>query len=506
MDYYSGTDERFRAYTDNETFARIRDDGDLCRMWARCAKEYANAPALYYDGSELTYAQLDEKVALLRGALSANGIRRGDFVGVFCPNSADFAVCFLAAVTLGCAALALPPQLDENALAGISCGYGLKAVVCSGKLLPKCALIADIPVMCPEDAAYASNSYVSAAAVDPDDPCAIMFTGGTTGRSKGALLSHAAVMQGVINGCYGIKDIFGQRYLLVLPLSHVFGLIRNLLTSLYTGSALYICKSPQDLFRDAAAFRPTILVLVPALAEMALALSKKLGRNMLGDNMKTVICGAAAVPQYLIEEYEKLGIKLLPGYGLTESANLVSGNPEPLKKPGSVGIPFPNQELRIVDGELELRGRNMLSRYIATDESARDADGWFRTGDLARLDEDGYLYITGRTKEIIVLGNAENVSPALLESRFNALSFVQDSQVFEASDKDGKHFLVLEVVLRPSETPALGSDPKAAALEKLWEVNNRQLPAERVTRIIIRDSDFERSPSMKIIRYKNKTL
>ena len=243
-------------------------------------------------------------------------------------------------------------------------------------------------------------------------------------------------------------------------------------------------------------------MLVPALAELALSLTKEFHRKMLGEALHTLICGAAAVPQYLVEEYSKLGVNLFPGYGLTESANLVSGNPEPLRKPGSVGLPFPDQELKIVHGELLLRGRNMLTSYEGSEERAWDEEGWFHTGDLARFDEEGFLYITGRIKEIIILDNAENISPAELESRFNALPFIQDSQVFETLTEDGKHILALEVVLRASEMDKLGENPKQKALDMLWETNRKQRNAEQVMRIAIRDTDFERSPSMKIVRYR----
>ena len=157
------------------------------------------------------------------------------------------------------------------------------------------------------------------------------------------------------------------------------------MTSLYTGSTLFICKNNKDMFRDTAVFKPTIMVMVPALAEMALTLSKQFGKNMLGDDMKTIIAGAAAVPPYLVQEYDKLGIKLLPGYGLTESANLVSGNPESLKFPDSVGYPFPNQELKIVDGELWLKGKNMMDGYIGEDEADVYEDGWFKTSSTATI-------------------------------------------------------------------------------------------------------------------------
>ncbi len=500
---YTGTDKVFQKYTDAETFKSIVDDGNLCRMFKRCVSAYAERTAVIYDGCSLTYADLEAEVSGLRSALAEGGCKADQRIAVLCANSIDFVRSFFAVVTAGAAAVILPPHLGEEAVFGCCKMFGCKGLICQESLLSKCDLLKkaapDVRIMMPTDK---GESAVPVCEVKDEQPCTVMFTGGTTGRSKGALLSHEAVMQGIINGCYGIREIFGQRYLLALPLSHVFGLIRNLLTSLYTGSTLMICKSNQDLFRDAAAFRPTVMVLVPALAEIALSLTKKFNRNMLGDDLRTVICGAAAVPQYLIQEYSRLGVDLFPGYGLTESANLVSGNPEPLRKPGSVGLPYPNMELKLENDELLLKGRNMLISYIGTDEKAWDEDGWFHTGDLARMDEEGFLYITGRIKEVIVLDNAENISPAELEERFNALPFIQDSQVFEAVEEDGRHILALEVVLRPTEIGRLGEDPKAAALEKLWEVNRKQRTAEQVTRITIRDKDFDRSPSMKIVRYK----
>lgn len=494
--------DRFRRYTDAETFDKIVDYGTVTAMWKHCAEEYAELTAIEFDGEKFSYKKLDEDAAALRSAIREAGIGPRDRVAMLAANSYDFVRAYLAIVTAGCTAVVLPAHLDETAVFGCMMKFGAKALVYQPMLEAKTGFAKQrIPqaAFLPADAKGESEVPVFEAA--EEDPCMIMFTGGTTGKSKGALLSHGAVMQGTVNGCYGYEQVFFHRMLLVLPLSHVFGLIRNLLAALYTGSTLFICKNNQDMFRDIAAFRPTMLVVVPALAEMALMLSKKFGRNMLGPDMKYIICGAAAVAPYLVAEYDKIGIALFPGYGLTESANLVSGNPEYRERPESVGLPFPNQELRIEDGELLLRGRNMLDCYIGEDEQAWQ-DGWFHTGDLARFDEDGFLYITGRIKEVIVLDNGENISPAELEARFNALSFIQDSQVFEDVDEGGRHFLALEVVPRMTELASLGENPMKAIEDALWEVNAKQLPAQRVSRIVIRDKDFERSPSMKILRYK----
>lgn len=496
------TAEAFRKFMDPAEFERIVPFASVAEMWANCAEKYSDSTAIEYAGEKHSYRELDRDAAKLRSAIIEAGVERNARVAILCENSYDFAKAFIATATAGCCAVILPAFLDETAVFGLMMKFGARALVYRPTLEEKTGFArARIPgaVFLSTDAEGKTETMPRIP--ESTDPCLIMLTGGTTGKSKGALLNNAAVIEGTMNGCYGYKGVFEQRYLLVLPLSHVFGLIRNMLTSIYTGSTLFIVENNKDMFRDIAVFRPTILVAVPALAEMALQLSKKFGKNMLGESLRYIICGAAAVAPYLVTEYQKLGITLCPGYGLTESANLVSGNPDPLALPASVGIPYPNQELRIENGELLLKGRNMLDCYVGEDEEAWK-DGWFHTGDLAHFDENGYLYITGRTKEVIVLSNGENISPAELEARFNELPFIQDSQVFEDVDESGVHFLALEVVPRATELASLGEDPMKAIEEKLWELNSKQIPSERVSRIVIRDKDFDRSPSMKILRYK----
>ncbi|MBR1482824.1 MAG: acyl--CoA ligase [Ruminococcus sp.] len=490
--------EYFSQFADPAEFERIVEKPSVTAMWRDCVAEFADRDAIVWKGTHHTFAQLDSDVAGFRTLLrrTAPDAKR---VGILSANSYDFVKAYLAVVTSGRTAVILPPHLDAKSVFGCSMMFSVDAIVYQPALRENVSLcqtpLLDITQTCDEMLAMTDR--------DASDPCVMMFTGGTTGKSKCALLSHGAVMQGTVNGCYGVNPVFCQRYLLVLPLSHVFGLIRNLMTALYTGSALWICENNKNMFRDIAVFKPTVLVLVPALAEMALSLSKQFHKNMVGEDLCYIICGAAAVAPYLVEEYDKIGVRLLPGYGLTESANLVSGNPEALRYPDSVGFPYPHQELKIVDGELWIRGNNMMDGYIGGDENGFDADGWFHTGDLARIDERGLLWITGRTKEVIVLPNGENVSPAELEARFNALPFIQDSQVFEDVAENGRHFLALEVVPRQTVLSKMEQEnPEEFILSELEKVN-ASLPAfQRVTRIVVRDSDFARSPSMKIVRYK----
>ena len=494
----------FEKYTDPETYKKIVTYRNLTEMWESSVSAYPQNVAMVDGGVSVTYAEFNALVARFRTVLVREGAV-GGLVGILCPNSSDFAKAFLAAGTLGVPTVLLPAHLDAMTVFGCAMGFGLKAIVYDESLGDKLevlraknAPLALIPADCDGDGETPSVSVPS------ESLCTVLFTGGTTGKSKGAKLSHRAVMAGVRNGCYGIKKIFEERYLLVLPLTHVFGLIRNLLTCFYTGSAIYICRSNKDMFRDAAVFRPTVMVMVPALAEMALNLSRQFGKWMLGEDLKTVICGAAPVPPYLVQEYAKRGIALLPGYGLTESANLVSGNPEALSHPESVGLVYPGMELKFVDGEIWLKGENMMDGYVGGEENETAyEDGWFKTGDLGHMDEDGFLTITGRKKEIIVLGTGENVSPAEVEVKFLALDGVQDCLVYDTVE-GGRQILVLEILPRMTALKEKGVTDAEAYLRKEAQKINETLPSfERIGKIILRDTDFVRTPAMKIARNLN---
>lgn len=491
----------FKRYTTEQTWNRIIDYPSVTSMWQDCVKNYSDKTAII-DGAPYTFSELNSEVGKVRAYLCENGVKKGDMVGIFMPNSISFAISFLAITTLGAVAVLLPPHLDEMAVFGCSMKYQLKALIYFSAFNEKLSLVKQKnPCLILLDETAKSDNQVEEVMVEGKAPCAVIFTGGTTGKNKGALLSNQALMRGVKNGCYGTKEVFGLRYLLVLPLTHVFGLIRNLMTSLYTGSTLYICKNNKDMFRDIAIFKPNILVLVPALAEMALNLSKQFNKNMLGEELKTIICGAATVNPYLVKEYDKLGVKLLAGYGLTESANLVSGNPESLKKPESVGYIYDGIDYKIVDGELWLKGINMMDCYFNEEQENKTAfeDGWFKTGDLVRIDEEGMLYIVGRIKEVIVLPSGENISPNELETKFNELDVIQDSLVYLDSD----NVLTLEVLPRAVVLNKIESEDKNAFIkEQIGKVNAKLPSFMKISKVVIRTEDFKRSPSMKIVRNK----
>ena len=266
------TKEIFKRYTTQETFEKIVDYSCVAEMWEHSVNTYSDNVAIV-DGREYTYSELDAEIRSFRGVLRENGVQNGDLVGIYMPNSVEFAKAFIAITTFGASAVLLPPHLDAMTVFGCSMKFGLKAVVYSNALKDNLALLREKnPAVALIDGCATSETSLDAVYSDPAELCTVIFTGGTTGKSKGARLSHRAVMAGVRNGCYGIEEVFEQRYLLVLPLTHVFGLIRNLLTAMYTGSSLFICKNNKDMFRDIAMFKPTILVLVSSILE---AMSEK---------------------------------------------------------------------------------------------------------------------------------------------------------------------------------------------------------------------------------------
>lgn len=329
-----------------------------------------------------------------------------------------------------------------------------------------------------------------------NDCAAIFFTGGTTGTPKGVMLNHGALMRGALNGTYRDGTMFGQTMVAALPFTHVFGMVFSMLSGLYTGSHMAVCGNMRDLFKEMARAKPTTMIAVPGMAEMMLTVAQKRGVQALGGRLKLIICGAAPVPERLMYSFKPYGIRVLSGYGMTETANLVCGNLEQETHPDSVGRQYPCQEARIVNGELQVKGDMLFSGYWkdeATTRAAFDGD-WLKSGDLARVDEDGFIHIIGRIKNLIILGNGENVSPEEVEEVFYRSVCVQDCLVSE-TEIAGRPAIQLEVF--PID------DVTDETLEQEMKRISDALPTTmRPARILIRHEPFEKSASLKIIRKK----
>ncbi len=476
----------FMAFLAQEERERTRRLSTLNELEELCLSEYADVAAIAAADFRLTYAEMFASVARMRSALAERGLKKGDTVAISLSDGADCVMSFLAVATSGMVAAVLPALSKSPALDGMMRLTGAVALISERD---ECG----IDCLSPSD--LRSGAPAPAAPVSPDDPAAAFFTGGTGGRPKSALLTHKALMTGAYCGIFAPNGAYFQRYYAVLPLHHVFGMIRNTLTCLQTGSTLYLCPDKSRMVQDFRAYKPTLLVLVPALADMLLGLIEMYGFDMIGGALKTIIIGAAPVPHRIVAGFAGYGVTVCPGYGLTETANLVSGNGHALERVNSVGKIYPMQQIRFVDGEIQLRGDNLFTKYINNDSETEAAfsDGWLRTGDLGYMDSDGFLYVTGRIKNLIVLPNGEKISPEAIESQVDALKSVKCSLVKMIKSDTSADMLSCSVL------PVANAD--IPELRRLLDGLNAELPAySKIGEFIIRDTDFKRTPAMKIAR------
>ncbi|MBO5108235.1 MAG: AMP-binding protein, partial [Bacteroidales bacterium] len=230
---------------------------------------------------------------------------------------------------------------------------------------------------------------------------------------------------------------------------------------------------------------------------------KMYGKEFLGGQLRFIISGAANVPPKLIAEFDKVGISLFAGYGMTEGGNLTSGNVDVLEKPTSVGKVYPCQEYKVVDGELWLRGDNVFLGYYGDPEKTAETlteDGWLKTGDLVRFDEEEYMYIVGRIKNLIVLSSGENVSPESLEEPFYKCEKLRDCLVKEENE-DGRVVLTVEIYPRMEEFTGVAWEQVEEYFRNLLAEINATLPTtHRITRLTVRKEDFKRTGAMKVSR------
>lgn len=465
--------------------------------------KWADRTALVDDNNSYTYAQMCQRIARRRALLQEKGVEKGDRVAIWERNSIDAVESFLAVTSFGAVAINLPTQLPVPAIVGCAKKFGIKLLLVRDEFAP--ALEGQGVNTC--SSAAMAESEAPAAVVDKNDAAAIFFTGGTTGAPKGAVLPHRSIMRGSFNGCFAPGSQLGGELIIgILPLSHVFGLIYSTMSALYTGSTWHAAEDMKATITKLPYIRPTKLVLVPGICEILLGLVKMYGPQFLGGRLKLIISGAANVPPRLMSEFDKLGITLLAGYGMTEGGNLTAGNADVHRKPTSVGKVYPEQEVKIVDGELWYRGDNVFLGYYGDPEKTAETiteDGWLKTGDLATIDDEGFIYIVGRIKNIIVLSSGENVSPEAIEEPFYAYPTVKDCLVKE-TEMDGVPCIGIEFLPVVQAFEGKTDEEIEAYFKNLVAEVNKTLPTtHRVTKVTVRKEDFKRTGSLKIARNQN---
>ena len=460
----------------------------------------------------------------------------GCHIALLGPNCAAWLTCFFAVISSGCAVVPLyyGSPLDDQA----SCLLRSDSVILLyDKSCEKDAVALregqpGLEIFEMHSLLYELDS-VGAATFPPlqqEDVCALYFTSGTTEQSRCVMLTHRN-LGAMVSAAMPILPLSPKDTgLSIMPPSHTFEMMTNIVGALHCGGTLYINQSLRTVKSNLKKHQPTIIVTVPLLLqtlkkeillqvrrrgkteqfEKAMRISLKFRRRgidisrklfaevfeTLGKNLRYFICGGAALDPELITFFDGLGITVLQGYGITECSPIVACNTPECNRPGSIGQVFPSCEVQIIGGEICVRGESVSAGYYKDPVSTAAAyqDGWFHTGDLGHFDADGFLYYDGRCKNLIVLPNGENVSPEALEQKLYRVEGILDAVVYE---KNG--CITAEVWADPSLFPDR---------ESLWQaisrVNRTVSAFQQIGDLVMRSEPFEKTATQKIKRYERR--
>lgn len=348
------------------------------------------------------------------------------------------------------------------------------------------------------------------AELDPDKLCAILFTSGTTGKSKGVMLTHRNLTDNAV--CLDMKIPSGTVSMTLLPIHHAYCFTMDILKGLYIGMIICINDSIMHVSKNMKLFKPEIVLLVPMVIESiygkladtsGLIPKKMVAKAAFGGNLRTICSGGAYLDPAYIEKFKEYGITILQGYGMTECSPVISTNLEWESKEASVGKLIPNCEAKTVEEEIWVRGSSVMMGYYKMPEETAEAleDGWLKTGDLGYVDEDGFVFITGRKKNLIILANGENVSPEELENQLCRSPLVKE--VIVSEQKTG-----IQAEIFPDYDYAKKKHVKdvPAALQQAVDDFNKDMPMfKKIHQLKVRETEFEKTPSKKIKRNQSTT-
>jgi long-chain acyl-CoA synthetase len=526
----------------------------------------------------ISYEDLHRSAQAVAGALAAAGLRPGDRIAIISENRPEWAFVDWGAQLAGIVTVPIYPTLTAPQVAYMLRDSGAKLVFCDGKKqAAKCreagSDVAHPPEIVSFDAVEGAQSLEEVVArgspleepapAAPDDVCTIIYTSGTTGDPKGVQLTHRNFLSN-IEACLQVFRIDNRDlFLSFLPLSHVFERMAGHYLPIYVGATIAYSKSLRTLQSDIETVRPTAMLVVPRVLEqiqariqsaaegrrlfrwalsvgrrrsqarqaggsaplfLALigmitdALAGRAVRQRFGGRLRLPIAGGAALARDTAQFYAAFGINVLQGYGLTETSPVIAVNPEKANRFGTVGRPVPGLEVRIADdGEVLTRGPHVMKGYFNLPEAtaeAIDADGWFHTGDVGVLDAEGYLRITDRKKDLLVLANGKNVAPQPIENLLISRPLIDQAVVLGDGQSVVSALIVpsLRAFAERQSTKGLSAEELASSSEvheairaEIDEACKDLADYERVKRFAVLATQFtveggELTPTLKIRR------
>lgn len=510
----------------------------ISELFEYAVKNYADKPLFCYKRKqnliEKTYSQVWEEIQNFSGRLIKEGYT-GKKIALVGSASYEWLITFFAVMNAGAVTVTLDKELDDqtllermNAVDVSAMFYGSSHTslmeLCKDKF--KCTELSEV-------SEYTSQKENLKCETKPDDMALICFTSGTTSSSKGVMLSHKNIVSNSICGASTKGFTDNGKLLAILPLNHSFA-VAQLMAAIYAGSAIAINESMKYLLPDMKYYNPTLMLVVPlvvdsiyrrinsqlkaknkiktvnvmrkvcrALNTVGIDIRDKVFheiKSVFGENLNTLICGGAYLDPEIILFFKDIGINILQGYGITECSPVVAVNTDKKQNIQSVGYIMPYNKVRIVNGEVQVKGDNVMLGYYNDEESTKAAfdGGWFKTGDLGSVDDEGFLYITGRLKNLIILSNGENIVPEELELLIQRIPLVSEVIVKESEGK-----LCAEIFLDP-ESELSEAEKEVQVREEIKKLNKKLPTHHSIQKVEFRKTEFEKNSSKKIKRNYNK--
>lgn len=513
----------------------FKELADMC-----CERDPEGAAFEWLSGKEIvkkTYATFRSDIDALGTYFHYNGLKKAK-IAVIGENSYEWVLTYFATVIGGNVIVPIDRDLTSDAIINVLKSSGAKALVYTDTYkkviddIKKATGVKIFNINEFDDMIAEGNALLQKGKtkyrdveVNPDEMSTIIYTSGTTGTPKGVMLSQRNIVE---NACYCIEyeEISGTT-LLVLPIHHTFGFTASVVAVMMYGYPIAINKNLRTFLSDIQLFKPQSIFVVPMFVE---AIYKKIWKNAeqkkissllkgliktsnalrkfgidkrkkmfktvtdaFGGNLSLIISGGAALDKMYCDFFDAIGIDLVNGYGITECSPIVAVNPVRHNKPGSVGLVLRNAEVEIIDkdengnGEICVAGSSVMLGYYNNKEATEEAfdDIWFKTGDLGHLDDDNYLYISGRKKNLIILANGKNIYPEEIEELLLRIPEVLETVVYSEND-----VITAEIYTEDATTVQ-------AAVKNL----NKALPIyKHIKNIKFRTTEFEKTTTKKIKR------
>lgn len=504
--------------------------------------------------SQLTYGRVHQYITKLARHLRQLGIEKGDHVAILGENRPEWGISFFAVSWIGAVAIPLDARASLEDHKFILSFSSAKAVILSlpfytgiNSIVPQLTDLKHVVLMDSIEEIGKKYAYgIGAGNIDPEDLLEILFTSGTTGNPKGVMLSHRNIVSNVDDMHRTIEYSPQDRAFSILPIHHSYECTGGMIATFGSGMSVYYARGlkPRDLLRDLNLAKPTVWLTAPLILEKLYVriqkemsgqrgfkamISKALPKKIIGrkikqrlglENIRLIASGGAALPCWVSEGLNEYGLLAIQGYGLSEASPLITVNPPSAPRLESIGMVIPSDDVEIRDtnaegeGEIAAKGPNIMKGYYknkaATEETVTE-DGWLLTGDIGYFDEDGYLYITGRKKFVIITKGGKNVHPEEIEEKLTRSPYIEEALVFSPDETAIQALIYPDIEAVRNKLERMGEE---FSPEKVWELigtevrgTNRALEHyKKIRHFAIRLEEFPKTTTRKIKRFLFKNL